>query len=182
MEVTDYENLKVHPIFEPIKKLLEFYILGIAFVGQFEFQEVLLKNHPEFKPFINRYNAEVNLRREGLSVKSQTKTYMVGIGRTMAIAFFDILQSSEYQNDLCEEYIFKFAKHIRNGAAHNNRFNIVPAIESEIHWRDKIIKNELNGTLVIPDFINPMMLIPLMSDISELIYEKHPMDNGDKSA
>lgn len=174
MEITDYENLDVHPIFEPIKKLFEFYILGIAFVGQFEFQEAILKAHPEFKSFVDRYNTEVNLKKEGVSVKSQTKTYMIGVGRVMAIALFDILQSSTFQNDLNEEDVFKFAKHLRNGTAHDNKFNIVPPIEIQVQWRDKIIDNSLQGTQVVPDFINPMMLMPLMSDISKLIYKKYP--------
>ena len=169
METADYENLKVNPIFEPIKKLLEFYILGIAFIGQFEFQEHILRAHPEFKSFIDRYNLEVSLRKEGQSVKSETKTYMLSFGRIMTIALFDILKASEYQSKLSNEDIFKFARHIRNGAAHDNKFNITPPINGQIMWRDKVIDNSLNGTQVIPDFINPMVLIFLMADISEII-------------
>lgn len=170
MEITtDYKNLKVDPIFEPIKKLFEFYILGISFVGQFDFQKIFLENYPEFETLINRYNIEVNLRKDGSSVKSETKTYWVSIGRIMAIALFDILQFSKYQKDLNKKEIFKFAKHIRNGAAHNNKFYFERPLQKPVQWRDKTIDNSLRGKFVFIDFINPVTLIFLMADISDLI-------------
>ena len=169
----NYEGLKVHPIFEPIKKLFEFYILGVGFVGQFDFQKFFLKDHPELKPLVNRYNAEVNLRKEGPSVKSETKPYWINLGRIMVIALFNILESSEYQNSLNQKEIFKFTKHLRNGAAHNNKFIITPSLKAPVRWRDKTIDNSLQDTLVFPDFIDPATLVLLMADISDLIINKH---------
>lgn len=179
MEInTDYEKIKINPIFEPIKQLFEFYILGVGFIGQFDFQRVFLGNHPELKTFTERYNKNVNLKKEGSSVKSETKIYMISIGRIMAIAIFNILEFSEYYNDLSQEEIFKFAKHIRNGAAHNNKFNIAPPLEKQVQWREKIINNSLNGTPVFLDFINPILLVFLMADISDLIIQKRSARDG----
>lgn len=173
MEITsDYKKLIVNPIFEPIKKLFEFYILGIGFVGQFDFQEIFLKHNPDLKEFVDRYNDEVNLRIEGQSVKSETKTYWTSLGRIMAIALFDILQFSKFNNDLNTTEIYKFAKHIRNGAAHNNMFHFDEPLDSPIQWQDKIINNDLNGTPVFPEFIAPTSLIFLMADISVLMIRK----------
>lgn len=171
-EGINYENINIDPILEPIKQLYEFYILGIGFVGQFEFQRIFLKENPEIKPFIDRYNTEVNLRIDGSSVKSETRSYWISLGRIMAISIFNILESSEYNNTLNQEEIFEFIKHIRNGAAHNNKFNIIPPLKKPVQWKNKIIDNSLNNTPVFPDFMNPTLLISLMADISDLIIKK----------
>lgn len=169
---TDYAKMKFDPLFDPIKKNFEFFILGIGFVGQKDFQKIFLQSHPELAPFINAYNQEVNLRVEGCFVKSETGLYWSNIGRLMAIAIFDILKCSKHHNAVKNTDIFKFAKHIRNGAAHDNKFKLDPPIKNSVCWRDKTISNSLNNTKVFPDFISPATLIILMSDISELIEKK----------
>lgn len=168
---TDYTKIKVHPLFEPVKKLFEFYILGIGFVGMPDFQKIFLRMHPGMKPLVDVYNKEVNLRIEGTQVKLSSKLYLVHIGRLMALAIFDFLQFSPHQKDLSGTEIFNFTKHIRNGAAHNNKFNFNgrELLKKPARWKDKIIDSSLKGKSVIPDFINPTELIFLISDISELI-------------
>jgi len=174
---TDYSKIKLNLLFDPIKKIFEFFILGIGFVGQEKFQTVFLQSHPELAPFVNTYNQEVNLRVEGRSVKSETKLYWVNIGRLMAIAIFDILQCSKYHNAVKNTEIFKFAKHIRNGAAHDNKFDLNPPIKNSITWQQYTINQSLNNKTVFPDFISSVTLIHLMADISEVIekYEKRKM-------
>ena len=165
----DYNKLPIHPTLEPVRKLFEFFILGIGFVGQFDFQKVFLEAHPDLTVLVQKYNKEVNLRKEGKSVKSETGPYWILIGRVMAISLFNILEFSEYNNDINREDVYKFAKHLRNGAAHNNRFNISPPVTNPVQWRDKKIDNSLNNTVVFSDFISPASLIILASDISQLI-------------
>lgn len=166
---TDYEKIKINPLFDPIKKIFEFFILGVGFIGQKDFQEIFLQINPSLASFINTYNKEVNLRVEGTSVKSEAGLYWINIGRLMAIAIFDILQFSKYHNSVKNTEIFRFVKHIRNGAAHDNKFNLNPSIKKPIIWRDKTITNSLNNTEIFPKFITPVTLIYLMSDISEVI-------------
>jgi hypothetical protein len=171
-EYFDYSNLEINSIFEPVRKMFEFFVLSIGFVGQFEFQDIFLKFHPEMNGYIKTYNKEVNLRKEGNSVKSETRPYWITLGRMMAISLFNILEFSEYNSCLNQEEIYKFAKHLRNGAAHNNRFFISPPIENPIIWRDKMIENSLNKKEVFPSYISPASLVVLMSDISKLIITK----------
>lgn len=167
----DYTKIKVHSLFEPIKKLFEFYILGIGFIGMPDFQKVMLNTHPGMAYLIDSYNREVNLQIEGDNVKASTKSYLVSFGRLMAISIFDFIQFSPYCRDLSKTEIFRFSKHVRNGAAHNNRFNFSEQeiIEKPARWKNKTITGSLKGKLVIPDFIIPTELIFLMSDISILI-------------
>ncbi|MFH1706144.1 MAG: hypothetical protein ABH867_04540 [Patescibacteria group bacterium] len=171
---TDYTKIKVHPLFKPIKKLFEFYILGIGFIGMPEFQRAFLLEHPGMKPLIDAYNKEVSLQKEGQYVKASTRLYLIYVGRLMAVAVFDFLQASPFHKVLSGTEIFRFTKHIRNGAAHNNKFNFgrLNPLEKPAKWKNKNIDNSLNGKTVIPDFINPTELIFLMSDISSLIKVK----------
>ncbi len=171
---TDYGKIKLNPLFEPIKKIFEFFILGIGFVTQKDFQNIFLQIQPSFAPFVDTFNKEVNLRVEAGSVKAEAGLYWVNIGRLMAISLFDILQfSKKYHNLVKNTEIFKFAKHIRNGAAHDNKFDLNPPIKNPICWGGrKTISQNLNDTKVFPDFISSSDLIILMSDISALIEEK----------
>lgn len=175
---TDYSKIKLNPLFDPIKKIFEFFILGVGFVGQKDFQTVFLQSHPGLAPLVNTYNKEVNLRIEGRSVKSETKLYWVNIGRIMAIAIFDILQCSKYHNAVKNMEIFKFAKHIRDGAAHDNKFYLNPPIKNSITWQQYTITQSLNTQTVFPDFISTATLIHLMGDISEVIEKYENKKNG----
>jgi len=139
---TDYLDLKLDPIFAPIKKIFEFFILGIGFVGQKKFQKNFLESHPCMTPFVISYNSEVNLREEGSSVTSDAGLYWITIGRMMAISIWDIMRFSDYHNFLKKEEIYKFAKHIRNGAAHDNKFDINPPIRKPVTWRNKTIRKK----------------------------------------
>ncbi|MFA6131187.1 MAG: hypothetical protein WC730_02925 [Patescibacteria group bacterium] len=166
---TDYSEIKLNHLFVPVKKIFEFFILGIGFVSQKDFQKAFLLVHPGLAPLVNTYNQEVNLQIEGCSVTSETKLYWINIGRLMAIAIFDILQCSEYHNAVKNTEIFKFAKHIRNGAAHDNKFDLNPPIKKSITWRQYTIDQSLNNQTVFPDFISSATLIHLMADISVVI-------------
>jgi hypothetical protein len=87
----------------------------------------------------------------------------------MAIALFNILENSEYHRKVKSTEIYKFAKHIRDGAAHGNRFYLKHPLKNPVSWRDKKIISSLNQKIVFPDFISPASLLLLMSDISKII-------------
>jgi len=173
-ENINWKELSLNPIFKPIKDFFEFYLLGVGFIGQPDFQKIFIQTHPELRNTIERYNLNVDLEKDGCIIKTKPKEYWITLGRMMSIAIFNILESSEYNNILNQEDLFKFAKHLRNGAAHNNKFNISPPVHRPIIWKDKIIDNSLNGTNVFIDFFNPILLIFLMKDISDLITKKTP--------
>lgn len=174
METTDYREIKVHPLFDPIKKLFEFIIIGNGFMMMPDFQRAFLNTHPAAQSIIDDYNKGVGLTIENSKIHTNIQLYLVPAGRLMAIAIFDFLQFSEYNAYLSQEDIFKFSKHIRNGAAHNNQFffdekSKKELLEKPIKWSDKVIVTSLMGKIVIPDFINAFSLLYLMQDISKLI-------------
>lgn len=169
----DYNKIQVHPLFDPIKKMFDFFILSLGFVGNPTFQVAFMNTHPGISKTIQEYNKEVNLKvgTDG-SYKSSNKVYMTHISRMMAILIFDFLQASKYQDKMSKSDIYKFAKHIRNGAAHGNKFNFsLEVIEKDqpVKWREKVIDFSLKGKSVTPDFITATELVFLMEDISKLI-------------
>lgn len=170
----DYRNIKVHPLLEPIKKIFEFVIFGNGFMMMPNFQQAFLAINPGAKSVIDDYNREVKLTIRGSKIHTNIQLYLVHLGRLMAIAIFDFLQFSPYQKYLNQTEIFKFAKHIRNGAAHNNKFlfDSKSKMELPVRWSDKVITSSLVGKTVIPDFINAFSLLYLMQDITKLIEQR----------
>lgn len=169
----DYNKIQVHTIFDPIKKMFDFFILSLGFVGNPTFQAAFINTHAGISKTIQEYNKEVNLKvgTDG-SYSSSNKVYMTHISRMMAILIFDLLQASKYQNQLASTSIYKFAKHIRNGAAHGNTFNFSEQIiekDQPVKWKNKTIDFSLKGKKVTPDFITATELIFLMEDISKMI-------------
>lgn len=166
----DYRNIKVHPLLDPIKKLFEFVIFGNGFMIMPNFQRSFLEINPAAKSIIDTYNKEVNLTINGSKIHANIQPYLINTGRLMAIGIFDFLQFSKFNKKLNREAIYVFAKHIRNGAAHNNKFNFQGKnLSKPAYWKDKDINISLKGKTVIPDFINPFELLYLMEDISILI-------------
>jgi hypothetical protein len=169
---TDYT--KIHPLFEPIEKFFEFVIVGNAFMMMPDFQETFKSKIPAMQPMLDKYNKEVGRKIVGSKIHTNIQFYLIYAGRLMAIAIFDFLQSSKYGNYLSNTDIFKFSKHIRNGAAHNNKFTFDPKTKKEllaepVKWGGKTIDVSLMGKTVFPDFINTFSLLFLMQDISKMI-------------
>jgi len=174
---TDYRKIKVHPLFDPIKKLFEFVIFGNGFMIMPEFQRAFLNTHPAAQSVIDDYNKEVKLTVVGSEIHANLQMYLIHAGRLMAIAIFDFLQFSKYHKYLSQTEIFQFARHIRNGSAHNNKFffdegSKKDLLKKPVKWSDKAIDLSLAGKTVIPDFITAFSLLYLMQDISKIIESK----------
>lgn len=178
MEAVDYRDIKVHPLFDPLKKIFEFAIFGNWFMMQPQLQEIFLNMHPEAKCVIDDYNNLTNPTPKGSQIHTNIQPYLIYTGRLIAIAIFDILQFSKYNKYLSRTDIFKFARHIRNGTAHNNKFFFTEKVKQElsknpVKWDDKTINASLAGKTVVPDFINIFSLLFLMRDISKMMEAKN---------
>lgn len=123
----------------------------------------------DVKDVLGSFNTDVNLQKKEDQIKGNIKSLLNFQARQMVIYLFDILQNSKYNKYLNRTEIFKFIKYIRNGAAHNNKFNFDKPLKNSIRWRNKVLDNSLKGKEVFPSFITPGDLILLISDISHLI-------------
>jgi len=183
------KEIYIHPIFKPLIANFKFFFVEMNMMVMPNFQNALIKTHKgeksviditveynnfkniqyDVKDVIASFNKEVGLKEQGGEVKCNINNLLKFQARQIAIVLFDILQSSKYNKCLNKTEIFKFAKHIRNGAAHNNSFNFKKCLKKPLRWRNKIINNSLQGEEVFPSFITIGDLIVLISDISEII-------------
>lgn len=177
MKRTKFKSLS---IFEDIEKMFEFYLLSTAFITQRKLQEIMIDNYPALERFIDSFNEAVELKEKDSKINAETKFYLVNTARIMSIAIYDILIFSEYHKYIQREEIFRFVKHIRNGAAHNNKFYFSSSLTNIVTWRDLRITDSLKGKGVFPEFISPQHLIFLMKDISDIIEKKYKKDTRKK--
>jgi len=181
-------QLYIHPIFSFITKNFTFNLVGLNMMSMPLFQDLLTKNHAgkfseieisaknelgqqfmyNVGDILASYNTTVGLKLNGIDGKVQAQLVEVlkPLCRLTAISLFDVLDSSSYNNDVNRSILYQFSKHIRNGAAHNNRFNISPPLTHTVTWRDKEINNSSNGKEVFLSFLSAGDLMLLINDIS----------------
>ena len=118
---------------------------------------------------LGEFNRMVNLEQNGNTITANLAPLLNWQARQMALHLWEIIISSKFQKKLAKKEIFRFVKHIRNGAAHNNRFHFKKSIDHPVVWRNKVVDNSLSKKEVFPGFMGAADLIILISDISEII-------------
>jgi len=185
------KEIYIHPIFNDLLNNFRFFIVGINMMSMPDFQKAIIKAHKgekseleisvkydnlkyfkyDIKDVLASFNKETGLKLIENKVHSNIINLLNFQARQVAISLFNILENSEFNNIVNKQMIFKFVKHIRNGAAHNNKFNFDSKTISElpVEWRDKIIIPSLHKTEVFNKFLTPADLILLTSDLSKII-------------
>jgi len=90
---------------------------------------------------------------------------------------WDILVLDNRYSKIANDPTIQFFRHVRNAASHGNRFRIaVESIDSTTNtlkkhaeWRGTEIHPNLDGTPLIPDFMEMADPIWLVSDVSNLL-------------
>ena len=131
----------------------------------------------DVRDILNSFNKIVGLELVGDKVKANIIGLMNFQARQIAISLFDIIQFSKYQNYIIKNNftLFKFTKHIRNGAAHNNKFffDEKSKLDLPVDWRGKTIEESFHlQKVVFNEFLTPADLILLISDFS-LVIKNH---------
>lgn len=103
---------------------------------------------------------------------------MIFTGKAMAILMYDFLSLSGYNTIINRDNEFQFLRHVRNGAAHNNKFNLKNEEgdwkigESEtIEWSGMKISRELQNEEVFNSFISMSQIFLLAKHFSEKLKE-----------
>lgn len=187
----ELNELYIDPIFHDILNNFRFFFAGINMMTMPEFQKALIDTHKgsksvldtsvkyddfknvqyDIKDVFSEFNKEVELKIDGKLVNANINKLMNFQARQIAISMFEVMQYSKFISIVSQKSIFKFLKHIRNGAAHNNKFNFDEKTKSElpISWKNKTIEANLHGDEVFNKFLSPADLILLISDLSEII-------------
>jgi len=185
------KKIYIDPVFHDLLNNFRFFFVGINMMSMPDFQKALINGHKgekseleisvqcndlkcvqyDVKDVLDSFNQEVGLNIEGDKVTADIKKLMNFQARQIAVSLFDILRYSDFSSFISQTDIFKFAKHIRNGAAHNNKFNFDEKAKSELPvlWKNKTIESNLHGNEVFNKFLSPADLVLLISDISEII-------------
>lgn len=185
-------KLNIHQIFKIIEDSFMFFMVGQNMMAIPSFQKALVKLHDgrmgqiqtsvkfedesaikfETSYALNRFNKVTGMKEIGKSVECNIGPLLVQQGILLSIAIFNILESSSYNKKISRSSLFRFSKHLRNGAAHGNKFNFSKETseklkQSTVCWRGKEIKETLHGETVFGNFIYLPDLIVLIHDISE---------------
>lgn len=185
------KEIYIHPIFHDLLNNFRFFFVGINMMSMMDFQKLLIASHKgekseleisvkyddlkclkyDIRDIFNAFNKAVELELVGDKVKANIINLMNFQARQIAISLFNILENSKFNNSINQKEIFKFAKHIRNGAAHNNKFTFdeKTKLELPVTWRDKTINSSLNDTEVFNKFLTSADLVLLISDFSDII-------------
>lgn len=185
-------KLEVHPALEGLEDSILFFLVSQNMMVMPLFQKLLIESHNgemsgittsadsgdfnsvKFKVeyVLDRFNKKVQLKEAGGKVECNIKELLIQQGRLTVIALFNFLESSKYNKEINKGELFRFVKHLRNGASHNNRFNFTTSEmdklkSEEVCWRGKIINHALQKKKVFGSFIYLSDLVVLIGDISE---------------
>lgn len=178
-------NNDFHEVLQDIDDFFWFYLLSNAVLADPDVQNLIKTKNVNnagtyFSSMLNRYNKWVNLQTEidHINKKYSTKMNLLNssiiVGKIMAISVHELLLSSKYYSDIKNLEEFKFLKHIRNGAAHNNRFDFknkwskwTLKDNEVIKWQNQKIDKGLQGKTVFNDFISFSGIFLLANYFSE---------------
>lgn len=186
------QKIYTHPLFNELINNIKFFFAGINMMSMPVFQSILIDKqrgekseieisvkYNDFKcikydieDVFNSFNKTVDLKLIKGKVYANIINLMNFQARQITISLFNILENSKFNEKINREKIFKFTKHLRNGAAHNNKFNFDKKAISElpITWRNKTIEKSFHlKKEVFGEFLGYADLILLVSDFSNII-------------
>lgn len=176
-------NINFHPILKDIENIFWLFLLSHSTLSNPDVQNIIKTMCDKlFIPLLEKYNEWVDLRIKikGNKYMSSSKIleHMICTGKTISILAFDYLASSKYDAIINKDIKYQFLRHIRNGAAHHNIFNLKDIdgnwkIEDgdKIEWNNKIIDKSLQGKKVFNEFITMNDVFLLIKELSEQITE-----------
>lgn len=187
-------EIDFHPVLKDIENMFWFFLLSIRALSDYDMQNTLrTKNstqegYQSYNQMLDKFNKTTDLKIEktGRIVTSKLNILkeMVFMGKAMAILTYDFLSISSYNANINRDNEFQFLRHIRNGAAHYNRFNLKDENgdwkikEYEIiEWDGKKISRELHGKEVFNNFISIFDIFLLAKYFSEKL---NKIDNKEK--
>jgi hypothetical protein len=191
-EKIDVENLNFHPVLKDIENIFWFFLLSIRALSDYDVQKILRqkdsiqKGYLCFIQMLDQFNSATDLHIEKTGNVATSKLNilkeMVFIGKAMAILVYEFLLTSDYSVKIKEAEEFKFLKYIRNGAAHNNKFDLkhrygkkkgqwIISEKETIKWNGMEISRELQGKEVFNNFISIFGVFLLAKHFSEKLEE-----------
>jgi len=187
-------KVNFHPVLKDIENIFWFFLLSVRTLSDYDIQSILrTKNsaqegYQSFNEMLDKFNEATDLyieKKENItSSKLNILKEMIFIGKAIAILTYDFLSLSSYNTIINKDNEFQFLRHIRNGAAHYNKFNLKDENgdwkirDNEIiTWNGLGINRKLQGTKIFNDFISIFGIFLLAKHFSERLKK---IDNKQK--
>ena len=179
LEEISVKDLNFHPVIKDIENIFWLFLLSNKALSLPETQDILLSDN-NFSEMLKKYNEWSKLKIEknykipfAYTTKLNIKGQMILFGKVITILTYDFLMASKYNSIINQDSNIKFLRYIRNGAAHNNHFNMkdedgIWKLEEKetIKWHNKKITRKLHGKKVFPDFFSIFGMFLLAKEIS----------------
>ncbi|EKE22147.1 MAG: hypothetical protein ACD_7C00039G0009 [uncultured bacterium] len=184
----DIDEINFHPVLKDVENMFYLFLLSIRSLSDLDVQNILRtkdstqEGYLMFVKMLDKFNHTTNLKieRNGTIAISKMNVLkeMIFMGKAMAIIAYDFLSLSKYNAIINKDIEFQFLRHVRNGAAHNNKFNLKDEngnwkIEEgkSIEWGGMKIDKRLQGTNVFNDFISIFAVFLLAKHFSDKLIE-----------
>lgn len=169
-----------HHVLKDIENIFWFFLLSMRTLSDSDIQNILrTKNNTQegyatFNDMLDKFNKATNLTTNGASTKLNISNEMFFIGKAMAITTYEYLLASNYKKDIQGGIEFKFLRHIRNGAAHNNKFHLknykdewTIGVDEVVEWDSLKISRKLQGEPVFNSFVSIFGIFLLAKHFSD---------------
>jgi len=187
MEI-DVDKINFHPILKDIENIFWFFLLSVRTLSDYDIQNILKtknsiqKGYASFNHILEKFNkaTNLNIQKTGNTTTSKLNILneMIFIGKAMTILTYEFLLASKYKEIIKKDEEFQFLKYIRNGAAHDNKFDLKYRFgknkgewmikeDRAIKWNGMEINRKLQGTKVFNDFISIFSVFLLAKHFSE---------------
>ena len=180
-------KVNFHPVLKDIENTFWFFLLSMRTLSDYDVQNILrTKNSVQegYQSFNEATDLHIEKKENIATSKLNILKEMIFMGKAMAVLTYDFLSLSSYNAIINKDNEFQFLRHIRNGAAHNNKFNLKDEKgdwkinENEIiGWNGLEISRKLQDTKIFNDFISIFGIFLLTKHFSERLKK---IDNKQK--
>lgn len=186
--ILDVKNTNFHPALKDVENMFWFFFLSIRTLSDDDIRNFLKKKndmqegYASFNEMLDKFDkaTDLQIEQEQGSTTSRLNILpkMIFTGRAIVILVYEFLFSSNYLSKIKESHEFIFLKHIRNGAAHNNRFDFIYKYGSKkgewaltetekIEWNGLVINRDLQDKVIFNDFISLVQVFLLAKHFSD---------------
>lgn len=188
IHINNINEINLHPVLKDIENIFWFFLLSVRTLSDYDVQNILRtkdsvqEGYLCFVQMLNKFNTSTNLQIEKKGDIATSKLNIIKemnfMGKAMVVFAYELLSASDYFIEIKEDKEFKFLKYIRNGAAHDNKFDLKYKYgknkgqwmldEKEIiEWNNLKISRELQDTEVFNKFISMPSIFLLAKHFSE---------------
>ena len=123
-------EVNFHPVLKDIENIFWFFILSHKALANLNVQNIIKTTEDSsIVSMLEKYNQWVNLQIKINNNNTHTSNLnildsMIFTGKVIVILTYEFLLSSKYKEIIIGDEEFQFLKYIRNGAAHDNKFDL----------------------------------------------------------